>query len=68
VDHTLQFYIDGRWVAPLTSATLDVINRPTIASPAAPSFFMPVPPFWVFSLAKHSFVVWGHSTGLGGLQ
>ena len=29
VDHTLQFYIDGRWVAPLTSETLDVINPAT---------------------------------------
>jgi aldehyde dehydrogenase (NAD+) len=29
VDHALQFYIDGRWVAPLTSDTLDVINPAT---------------------------------------
>ena len=29
MDHTLQFYIDGRWVAPLTSETLDVINPAT---------------------------------------
>ncbi len=29
VDHTMQFYIDGRWVAPLTSDTLDVINPAT---------------------------------------
>jgi aldehyde dehydrogenase (NAD+) len=29
VDHTLQFYIGGRWVAPLTSETLDVINPAT---------------------------------------
>jgi len=29
VDHTLEFYIDGRWVAPLTSDTLDVINPAT---------------------------------------
>ncbi len=29
MDHTLQFYIDGRWVAPLTSDTLDVINPAT---------------------------------------
>jgi len=29
VDHTRQFYIDGRWVAPLTSETLDVINPAT---------------------------------------
>jgi aldehyde dehydrogenase (NAD+) len=29
VDHTLEFYIDGRWVAPRTSETLDVINPAT---------------------------------------
>ena len=29
MDHTLQFYIDGQWVAPLTSDTLDVINPAT---------------------------------------
>jgi aldehyde dehydrogenase (NAD+) len=29
VDHALEFYIDGRWVAPLTSDTLDVINPAT---------------------------------------
>ncbi len=29
MDHTLQFYIDGQWVAPLTSETLDVINPAT---------------------------------------
>jgi aldehyde dehydrogenase (NAD+) len=29
VDHALEFYIDGRWVAPLTSVTLDVINPAT---------------------------------------
>ncbi len=29
MDHTLQFYIDGRWVAPRTSETLDVINPAT---------------------------------------
>ena len=29
MDHTLEFYIDGRWVAPLTSDTLDVINPAT---------------------------------------
>ena len=29
MDHARQFYIDGRWVAPLTSDTLDVINPAT---------------------------------------
>jgi aldehyde dehydrogenase (NAD+) len=29
VDHTLEFYIDGRWVAPLTSETRDVVNPAT---------------------------------------
>ena len=29
MDHTLESYIDGRWVAPLTSDTLDVINPAT---------------------------------------
>jgi aldehyde dehydrogenase (NAD+) len=29
VEHSLQFYIDGRWVAPLTTDTLDVINPAT---------------------------------------
>jgi aldehyde dehydrogenase (NAD+) len=29
VDHTLQFYIDGQWVAPKTSDTLEVINPAT---------------------------------------
>ncbi|HVJ98307.1 MAG TPA: aldehyde dehydrogenase family protein, partial [Acidimicrobiia bacterium] len=29
MDHALQFYIDGRWVDPLTSDTLDVINPAT---------------------------------------
>jgi aldehyde dehydrogenase (NAD+) len=29
VDHTLEFYINGRWVAPRTSDTLDVINPAT---------------------------------------
>ncbi len=29
VDHAMQFYIDGCWVAPLTSETLDVINPAT---------------------------------------
>ncbi len=29
MDHTLEFYIDGGWVAPLTTETLDVINPAT---------------------------------------
>ena len=29
MEHTQEFYIDGRWVAPLTSDTLDVINPAT---------------------------------------
>ena len=29
MDHTMQFYIDGRWVAPLTTDTIDVINPAT---------------------------------------
>jgi aldehyde dehydrogenase (NAD+) len=29
MDHVKQFYIDGKWVAPLTTETLDVINPAT---------------------------------------
>src|SRR5580692_11844506 len=29
VEHARQFYIGGKWVAPLTSQTLDVINPAT---------------------------------------
>jgi aldehyde dehydrogenase (NAD+) len=31
VDHALEFYIGGKWVAPLTSDTLDVVNPATEA-------------------------------------
>ena len=34
MEHTREFYIDGKWVPPTTDATLDVIN-PTTEEPIA---------------------------------
>ena len=36
MDHAKQFYINGSWVAPLTSDTLDVINPATERPIATP--------------------------------